>query len=65
MLKGLNGESRLAGLSGAAVKVMRIGNTEEEDIPPPDSGTDPAAALARKGGIARAAATTPETQWKK
>ena len=49
---------------GAAVKVMRIATGEEpEDYgpSPADQGKDPAAvALGRKGGKARAKATSPE-----
>ena len=61
MPTGPKGEKRPADVIGAAVKVMRIATGEEEDIPPPDDGKDPAAVnMGRKGGVARAAAMTPE-----
>lgn len=61
MPKGPRGEHRPADVIGAAVKVMRIATSEEEDAPPPNDGKDPAAvSLGRRGGAARAAAMTPE-----
>ena len=61
MPKGPKGEHRPADVIGAAVKVMRIATGEEEDVPPPDNGKDPAAvSMGKRGGVARAAAMTPE-----
>ena len=61
MPTGPKGEKRPADVIGAAVKVMRIATGEEEDAPPPDSGKDAAAvSMGRKGGVARAAAMTPQ-----
>ena len=61
MPKGPRGERRPADVIGAAVKVMRIATGEEEDAPPPDNGKDPAAvSMGKRGGVARAAAMTPE-----
>jgi hypothetical protein len=61
MPRGPKGEQRPADVIGAAVKVMRIAIGEEVDPPPPDDGKDAAAvSMGRKGGVARAAAMTPE-----
>ncbi len=61
MPKGPRGEKRPADVIGAAVKVMRVATCEEQDAPPPDSGKDAAAvSMGRRGGVARAAAMTPE-----
>lgn len=62
MPTGPKGQRRPADVIGNAVKVMRIATgEEEEDIPAPDPGKDPAAvSMGRKGGAARAAAMTPE-----
>ncbi len=61
MPKGPRGEHRPADVIGAAVKVARIATGEEEDMPPPPDGKDPAAvSMGKRGGAARAAAMTPE-----
>ena len=61
MPTGPKGERRPADVIGAAVRVMRIATGEEEDVPPPDNGKDPAAvSMGKRGGVARAAAMTPE-----
>ena len=61
MPKGPRGEKRPADVIGNAVHVMRIATGEMEEGLAIDDGKDPAAvALGRKGGAARAAATTPE-----
>ncbi len=61
MPRGPKGEHRPADVIGAAVKVMRIATGEEDDAPPPDDGKDPAAvSMGKRGGVARAAAMTPE-----
>ena len=61
MSRGPKGEHRPVDVIGAAVKVMRIATGEEEDVPPPDDGKDPAAvSMGKRGGAARAATMTPE-----
>lgn len=61
MPKGPRGETRPADVIGAAVKVMRIATGDEGGTLPPDDGKDAAAVyMGRKGGVARAAAMTPE-----
>lgn len=62
MPTGPKGQRRPADVIGNAVKVMRIATGEEqEDIPAPDPGKDPAAvSMGKRGGAARAAAMTPE-----
>ncbi len=62
MPKGPRGERRPADVIGAAVKVMRIATGEEtEELDAPETGKDPAAAaMGRKGGVARARSLSPE-----
>lgn len=60
MSKEPKGKRRPADVVGVAMKVTRIATGEEEDALP-DNGKDPAAvSMGRKGGVARAAAMTPE-----
>ncbi|MGB8276413.1 MAG: RNA-binding protein [Methylovirgula sp.] len=61
MPKGPKGEKRPADVIGAAVMVAKIATGEIQETTEPDEGKDKAAqALGRKGGAARAAATTAE-----
>jgi hypothetical protein len=63
MPRGPKGEKRPADVIGNAVHVMRVATGEiEDDLSTPKAeGKDPnAAALGRKGGVARAAKMAPE-----
>jgi hypothetical protein len=62
MPTGPNGERRPANdVIGAAIKVARVAPGEEEETLPPQDGKDPAAvSTGKRGGVARAAAMTPE-----
>ena len=61
MPKGPQGQKRPADVIGNAVRVMRIATGEEaENVPPASVKDEAAAAMGRKGGKARADATTPE-----
>ena len=61
MPTGPKGQKRPADVIGNAIKIARIATGEEPESKPVDDGKDPAAkALGAKGGVARAAAMTPE-----
>jgi len=60
MPKGPNGQKRPGDVIGAAVMVGRIATGEIEDGPSDDGKDRAAQEMGRKGGVARAKATSPE-----
>lgn len=60
MPTGPKGERRPADVIGNAVRVMRIATGDEgEDVPARPAKDEAAAAIGRKGGLARAETMTP------
>jgi hypothetical protein len=62
MPRGPKGEKRPADVIGNAIHVMRIATGEIEESGEPE--TKAAAALGRRGGMARAASLTPKQRTK-